>query len=246
MNIFKNLFTSNPAKKQSKLDILFIDFLIKKEPTKAIRTLKEGANPNAFSDEYLPAIYIAANRDYENVVKILIDLGANLNAKGSSKKQNLEQVSALITSTARGNLKITDLLISNGADINIQEKSGITPLMTASYRGNNQIVEYLINNGALLEIKDDFGYTALMFAANSGNLDCVKTLIKNSADIESKDKDNSTPIMFAAQHGFTEIVKFLLENKADKTHKGKHGLNAFDFAKQNNHQKTIEIIEENN
>lgn len=245
MNIFKNIFTSNPAKKQPKLDIQFIDFLINQKPNEAIRVLKEGANPNAFYDDYLPAIYIACNRDYEDVVKLLINLGADLNAKGSSKKQNIEETSALITSTARGNLKITELLVKNGANINIREKSGITPLMTASYRAHYQVVEYLIENGALLEEKDDFGYTALMYAANSGNLYCAKALIKNSANVEAKDNDDSTPIMFAAQHGFTEIVKLLLKNNADKNHKGKHGLNSIDFAKQNKHIETIEILEEN-
>lgn len=243
MNLFKTLFSSKPAKKQPELDIQFIDLLMLGKPLEALKILDKGANPNAFHFEHLPAIYIAANKGYEDVVRQLIEKGAIIDAKGSNKKESLEQVSALLTSSAKGNLTITDLLVSNGANIEIQDKSGITPLMTACYRGHAHIVAYLIKRGASLEKKDSYGYTALMYATNSGNIKCVETLVKNSADIEAKDNDDSTPIMFAAQHGYSEIVKLLLEKGANKSYKGKHGLNAIDFAKQNNHQETIDVLE---
>ena len=244
MSFITNLFKINPSSKQSDLDKSLIKALIQDKPDQAIEAIEKGANPNSFCDQYLPAIYIAANRDQYDIVKILIDKGADINAKGSSKKMNIKDGFALLTSSARGNLNITKLLIENEAKIDQTESSGLTPLMSSSFKGKDNIVQYLIENGALLDKKDHFGYTALMFAANAGKINCVEILIKNGADVEANDINDSTPIMFAAQHGFDDVVTLLLNNGADKYKKGKHGLNAIDFAKQNNLETTIKILEQ--
>tara|TARA_R100000935_G_scaffold3803_1_gene9469 strand:- start:520 stop:1257 length:738 start_codon:yes stop_codon:yes gene_type:complete len=244
MNFITNLFNNNPSSKQSDLDKSLINALILDKKDKAIEALEKGANPNSFSDQYLPAIYIAANRDQYELVKLLIDKGANINTKGSSKKMNIKDGFALLTSSVRGNLDITKLLVENKAKIDQTESSGLTPLMSASFKGKDIIVKYLIGNGALIDQKDNFGYTALMFAANAGKVKCVEILMKNGAKVEAKDNNDSTPIMFAAQHGFNDVVTLLLKNGADKYKKGNHGLNAIDFAKQNNLETTIKILEQ--
>lgn len=244
MSILSNFFSRNPSVKQPKLDLELINALISKNPQEALNAIELGANPNAFYDQYLPAIYVAANRDYFEVVKSLIDNGANINDKGSSKKMDIKDGFALLTSSTRGNLDITRLLIENNADIDMTEYSGLTALMSASFRGNDKIVNYLIDNNASIEQKDNFGYTPLMFAANAGKLSCVEILVENGADINAKDKDDSTPLMFASQHGFNDVVKYLLEKGADKLEKGKHGLSAIDFAKQNKLEETLKILEQ--
>ncbi len=244
MSFLTNLFKNNPSSKQSDLDKSLINALILNKKDQAIDAIEKGANSNSFSDQYLPAIYIAANRDQYELVKLLIDKGADVNKKGSSKKLNIKDGFALLTSSARGNLDITRLLIENNAKIDQTDNSGLTSLMSASFRGKDVIVEYLIKKGASIEQKDNFGYTALMFAANAGKIDCVDLLIRNGANVQTKDKDDSTAIMFAAQHGFNNVVTLLLKNGADKYEKGKHGLNALDFAKQNNLETTIKILEQ--
>lgn len=244
MSFLTNLFKNNPSSKQSDLDKSLINALILNKKDQAIGAIEKGANPNSFSDQYLPAIYIAANRDQYELVKLLIDKGADVNKKGSSKKLNIKDGFALLTSSARGNLDITRLLIENNAKIDQTDNSGLTSLMSASFRGKDVIVEYLIKKGASIEQKDNFGYTALMFAANAGKIDCVDLLIRNGANVQTKDKDDSTAIMFAAQHGFDNVVTLLLKNGTDKYEKGKHGLNALDFAEQNNLETTIKILEQ--
>ncbi len=244
MSFLTNLFKNNPSSKQSDLDKSLINALILNNREQAIEALEKGANPNSFSDQYLPAIYIAANRDQYELVKLLIDKGANINKKGSSKKMNIKDGFALLTSSARGNLDITRLLIENNAEIDQTENTGLTSLMSASFRGKDLIVEYLIKKGASIEQKDNFGNTALMFAANAGKINCVDILIRNGANVDANDKDDSTPIMFASQHGFNDVVTLLLKNGADKFKKGKHGLSAIEFAKQNNLEDTIKILEQ--
>jgi ankyrin repeat protein len=46
-------------------------------------------------------------------------------------------------------MDIADLLIENGADVNIPDKFGLTPLHIAAMRGNVALVRLLVQSGAL-------------------------------------------------------------------------------------------------
>lgn len=59
----------------------------------------------------------------------------------------------------RGLLKCLDILLSNGADINAQDDSGLTATMYAAICDNNVVLEYLIARGADLSIKDNYQST---------------------------------------------------------------------------------------
>lgn len=52
-----------------------------------------------------------------------------------------------------GNQKIVQSLISNGADVNLSDKTGKTPLDRARERDNLEVVTILLNHGA--EDSDD-------------------------------------------------------------------------------------------
>ena len=61
------------------------------------------------------------------------------------------------------------LLLSRGADVNLQHMHGGTALMAAAEEGRVAAVRMLIDGGARPEITDDDGWTALHFAQDSGH-----------------------------------------------------------------------------
>jgi ankyrin repeat protein len=243
MSLFDRIFKSNSADRQNPLDIALINAIVNDNIDQAIQAISSGANPNSFDRSYLPAILLSASRQQVKVVEALIKKGADINKKGTDKKQKIFNGSALISSSANGNIEIVKSLLDANADKNITDDTGLTPLMSAAYMGNDNVVALLIQQGASLEQQDEKGYTALMFAANAGKYNSVKVLLESKANVNAKDNDNSMPIMFAAQHGFNDIVRLLLSNGADKLFKGNYGLNAIDFASQNSLKETIDILE---
>jgi ankyrin repeat protein len=245
MSLFDRIFKSNPAARQSSMDIALINAIVSDNIDQAIQAINAGANPNSFDKNFLPAILLSASRQQVEIVVSLIKQGADIDKKGTDKKQKIFNSSALIAASANGNIDIVELLLHANANINITDDTGLTPLMSAAYMGNDRVVELLIQKGASLEQRDEKGYTALMFASNAGKIASVKLLLDGNADVNAKDNDNSTPLMFGAQHGFNDVIRLLLSYGADKHFKGNYGLNAIDFAKQNKLKETIDVLEKN-
>lgn len=105
---------------------------------------------------------------------------------------------------------IAKALIAQGANLNIQDKKGMTALLCAVGRGHIEIAMDIINNGALLDIQDRHGLTPLHEAANGGHVDLVKHLLDHGAAI-LEDNTGFTPLHFAAKSGHVEIIKLLVE-----------------------------------
>lgn len=69
---------------------------------------------------------------------------------------------ALHEAALQGHIEIVELLIENGADVNIKsiEMFGDTPLIDASANGHLDVVKYLLKNGADPTIRNAKGLTA--------------------------------------------------------------------------------------
>ena len=72
--------------------------------------------------------------------------------------------SAILYAAANGSIKIVNLLIDYGVDVNKQYKNDLTPLMWAAGYGHLDVVKMLVNHGAKLNVKDNRGYNALTIA----------------------------------------------------------------------------------
>ena len=60
-----------------------------------------------------------------------------------------------------GHMEIAELLIDNGADVNVKSGFGQTPLHWAAGNEGRQVAELLIAKGADVNAKDDYGNTPL-------------------------------------------------------------------------------------
>ena len=128
-----------------------------------IESLKEQLNKSvpieSRSDICEPPLNHAAFWGREETVKILIDNGLDINF--TPKAVTRKSRSPLHIAARLGHLKVAQILISHGANVNIQDGYGDTPLYGAVSKGKKEIVELLVAKGAELEVKNSFGRTVL-------------------------------------------------------------------------------------
>jgi ankyrin repeat protein len=106
------------------------------------------------------ALMWAVAERHLNVVRILLEHGADVNAKSSSG------FTALMFAGREGDSGIAELLLAKGADVNAAASDGSTPLLVAAVRAHVDFALLLLDRGAKAD--GDFkniGYTPLHWAS---------------------------------------------------------------------------------
>ncbi|KAL7920744.1 ankyrin repeat-containing domain protein [Trichoderma austrokoningii] len=157
------------------------------------------------------ALQAASERGHLNIVKLLLERGAEVNAPPSP----VAGCTALQAAAKGGYGAIVHLLLSHGAQANAPSAryKGVTALQGACLQGNLETVELLLRSGADVQASGG-GYdgdgTALHAAAEKGHLDIVKKLIGVGADINARsNRRGQTPMQGAMAGGHETVVKCL-------------------------------------
>jgi ankyrin repeat protein len=189
---------------------------------------------------------VAARYGFEDVVRILYEHGADLDACDG------KGVTALHAAAAAGKLDMILYLLDNGAHIDIKDQAGSTPLLYAVRESNRLAVEVLFRQGADINLQDDNGNTALDVAVETDDTEIAQLLLSYGASIStfkhasnvlsqavlhdnetivrslldadpliaSASDGSDTALHLAARRGHTEIVSLLLESGLDPLMKG--------------------------
>ena len=123
------------------------------------------------------------------------------------------------------------ILIQNGANLNLQANNGMTALAIAASAGSTNCVDTLISAGADVNLASMEGVTALVLATSNGHRDCMRKLIAAGTDINNDKRGrNITPLMAAAQGGHIGCIKELIQAGADLNIQNRNGATAFVIA----------------
>lgn len=121
--------------------------------------LEAGMSVNSRDDMGVPMLNIACRNDNFEFTKMILDLGADLNAVSDDRGYT-----AVMDAVWRGNEKITKFLIEKGADLNTINKEGQTNLILAVGANRENIVKLLAENGSDPDVKDMMGMSAYTYA----------------------------------------------------------------------------------
>ena len=160
-------------------------------------------------------IYEAAAYNHPELVKLLLDYGADINARTSSGETPLHGA------VAAHHLSMVTLLLDNGADINASLASGQTPLRLAVIKGYADIAELLLARRAQVNTRGQTGLTPLHWAALKGQPAIVNLLLTYGADVFARDNAGRSPLDWTVQRArgdeqrgeYQEVIKLLQKER---------------------------------
>lgn len=151
----------------------------------------------------------AARHDCQEIITLLLDAGANVNASNENCETSL-----MMTSFA-SNVEAARLLLGRGADVNAIDEDGNSMLhrLIIDYplcHGELIIIDLLIEHHIDVNTYNGNHDTPLMLAARSFDMDVVEKLVYNNADLNIVNQHNHAAIHCAAMELNLECVQFLI------------------------------------
>jgi ankyrin repeat protein len=127
---------------------------------------------------------------------------------------------ALALAAAGGRVRVMELLLADGADVNgVAPYSGGTPLHAAAGSGSLPAVEALVRAGADLNPTDRMGLTPLMSACALGKVKGSRValrLVEAGADVRRvRAADGMTALKFAVHTCPPEVIQVLIDRGAE-------------------------------
>lgn len=211
--------------------------------------LEEGADPNTGEWSYHgPVLKIAAELGYVEMVGLLLDHGASIEATDDLGQR------PLLSAARYGRIEVVRRLLDRGADLDAVGWSGESALANAAAARHHDLVELLLDRGArrglvdaaclgdeaifevLLEerLRDtddptwidwigDAGHWIAFLAAGAGQVGILRRLLDRGARLFIEDRDAHSLLAEAARWGHADAVRFLIDRGADVHAIGRDG-----------------------
>lgn len=154
----------------------------------------------------LSPLMCAASKNNKEIIKILLDNGADVNYQN----ENNYDYNALCIAANEGSNDVIELLVKSGCKIDMSTKDGFSPLAIALLSQMFSTAEILLKNGANIDFQDEAtGKTALHFCAEDGLNKSVQFLLKNGASKTIRDLDSKTAVELAEENGHDKLVSLI-------------------------------------
>nr|XP_053633946.1 protein phosphatase 1 regulatory subunit 16A-like [Cherax quadricarinatus] len=200
--------------------------------------LEAGVNPDSTNEDGLTALHQCCIDDSEEMMRLLVHHGADVNAQDSEKWTPLHAAATC------GHLHLAKFLIAKSANLLAVNADGNMPYdiceddATLDYiesemarRGVTQRLidetrsateTYMLNDlksmkseGQSLMFRDHQGATPLHIAAANGYVRVVEYLLSQNVPTEVRDHDDWSPLHAAACWGHPDVLELLVQNGAN-------------------------------
>ncbi len=135
-------------------------------------------------------LIVAAKKGRSQMGKVLLKLGADVNAR------NEEGHTPLMETGAGGHTRKLKLLLDNGAEVSLVDENGQTALMKASRGGRNKAVSLLLDEGAEVHRASNHGRRAIHLAVQKGNVKTLEHLLEAGAEVNAPGPGGKTPLIY--------------------------------------------------
>ena len=166
-------------------------------------------------DAEVNSLMIASAFKYNDLLKALVSVGADLDLKGKSYYGKYDGKTALSYCILSENLEGASILLNAGVSIDNRDDY----LYDAVLTGNLNMVKLLVNKG----IDVNYGKSALNFAIEKQNVGIVKFLLLNDAKLIESTKGSINPTLSTAinisyidnKENYFSIIKLILDAGTD-------------------------------
>ena len=187
--------------------------------------LEHGADVNTRRNDHWTPLHTASYLGNVEIARLLLDHGADpeANAEGDMGEKPLHKVSVGDYRSQEDGVRVAQLLLERGADVNTRRHDHQTPLHVASYFGNVEIVRLLLDHGADSEAnaEGDYGSKPLhslscgKFKYQEDGVRVVELLLDRGADVNTRRDDHWTPLHLATICGKFDIAQLLIDRGAE-------------------------------
>ena len=179
-----------------------------------------------FDGKFAP-LHLASQQGHADVVRLLLEHGADLTAPCGDGSAQLHEASR------EGREDVTHLLLEDGADVAAQNDYGFTPLHVAS---SGEVARLLLAHGADVTTRDKYGFTPLH---RSMNVEFTRSLLEHGADTTARTYYGLTPLHHVF---FVDIARLLLEHGADLTARTFNGSTPLHHALDHSHVDVTRLL----
>lgn len=188
-------------------------------------------SPSEWRDPLLVAARVGLSADLRNFLLPL--------ERGDSRER-FRIVSAALIAAAFGGYETTaQVLLENGADVNVE---GGMALYTAADGGHEKIVQLLLKRGVHV---NSGGGNALEVAAYKGHEKIMQLLLEGGADVHAQGGDFGGALLAAASGGHAKAMRLLFESGVDVNAQGASFEDALQIAVDERHINVLQILLEN-
>ena len=113
---------------------------------------------SVWSEDGFTPLHFAAFFGHPEAAKLLVERGADLEARSTNEQFALD-AAPLHSASAAGHIEACRVLLDAGADVNAVQHGGYTALLDAAANGNDELVDLLLERGADRTARLDDGRT---------------------------------------------------------------------------------------